>query len=384
MRWGRAEDAGFAAERLAWAWAAIERAAGTERVPGAVAVVGRAGVAVGPRAFGFAVYPEEAREPVRVDTPFDLASLTKVVGTATACWALVERGLLRLAEPVAALVPGFATPQSGEDPAWRRAVAVRHLLTHTAGLPAHRDLRPVPGGRSERLAAVSSTVLRAAPGEAVQYSDLGFILLGEIVAQVAGRPLDALCHDLIFEPLGMMETGWNPAPPIAARAAATEWAETGALAGHGGFLRGVVHDENARVLGGLAGHAGLFAPAHDLAVFADMVRAGGRGGVEGAPRRILSPATVAAMSEPVFFTDGDSRTRGWQGGGRLWPPFGDLWSERVFGHTGFTGTSLWIDPARDLWAVLLTNAVHMGRDVGLPAMPRLRACFHNAVVAAAQ
>ncbi len=384
MRWGGPAEAGFDAERLERAWAVLERTAGTEAVPCAVAAVGRGGVAIGPRAFGDAVRaPAAEREAARADTLFDLASLTKVVGTASACWALVERGHLRLGEPVAALLPAFSVRQPGEAENWRPSVTVRHLLTHTSGLPAHRNLRQVAGDPEERLAAVAGTALTAPPGERAVYSDLGFILLGRIVEEVARQPLDAACGALLFDPLGMTETRWNPGAALGARAAATEWSEgEWAPDGRAGHLRGVVHDENARALGGLAGHAGLFSTAADLAVFADMLRAGGVGGL-GVPRRVLAPATVAAMAEPVVIGEGDSRTRGWQGAGRILAPYGDLWSKRSFGHTGFTGTSLWIDPARDLWAVLLTNAVHMGRAVGLPAMPRLRACFHNAVVAAA-
>jgi CubicO group peptidase (beta-lactamase class C family) len=378
MRWTTALDAGFVPERLEWAWGVLERTAGTEAVPAAVAAVGRGAVAVGPRAFGWAVWdPADARAPARTDTVFDLASLTKVVGTATACWALVERGQLRLGEPVAALLPGFAEPAEGEPAAWRAAVTVRQLLTHTSGLPAHRDLRLVAGGRQERLAAVERTPLQSPPGEAVVYSDLGFILLGRVVEVAGGGTLDDVCRRLLFQPADMGETSWLPGPALRARAAATEWvADRGD--GQPGHLRGVVHDENARALGGVAGHAGLFSTATDLARFAAMLA---RGGLAGG-RRLLAAATVAAMSRPVVLGDDDGRSLGWQTAGRRRAPYGDLWSPRAFGHTGFTGTSLWLDPDRDLWVVLLTNAVHMGRAVGLPAMPRLRACFHNAVVAA--
>lgn len=382
MRWGEPEEAGFSRDRLDRAWGVLARVAGSEQVPCAVAAVGRRGVAVGPRAFGWAVYaPPAAREPACGDTLFDLASLTKVVGTATAVWCLVERGALRLEDRAAALLPDFAPRPKGEEDGWREAVSVRHLLTHTAGLPAGRNLRLVPGEPADRLAAAAQTPLQVPPGERSLYSDIGFMILGAVVEAVSGRRLDAFCREEVFGPLGMVDTEWNPPADRAARAAATEWAEgEWAPGGRPGFLRGHVHDENARALGGLAGHAGLFSTVPDLAIFGDMLRAGGAGGPAGG--RVLSAATVARMGEPAVMGDDDSRTLGWQGPGRLSAPCGDLWTRRAFGHTGFTGTSLWIDPGHDLWLVLLTNAVHMGRSVGLPAMPRLRSYFHNAVIAA--
>ena len=382
LRWGTPPEAGFDPERLERAWGVLSRGVGGEAVPGAVAAIGRGGIGIGPRAFGWAVYaPVQAREAAVAGTVFDLASLTKVVGTATAVWTLIERGLLRLEDRVATLLPAFASTQPGEEAAWREAVTIRHLLTHTSGLPAGRNLPLIAGGPPDRLRAVAATALLAAPGERCTYSDLGFILLGAVVTAVAGRPLEAFCTAEVFAPLGMADTGWNPGPPLVARAAATEWAEgKWAPGGRAGHLRGHVHDENARALGGVGGHAGLFSTAGDLGVFADMLRDGGRGGE--ADRRLLSRATVARLGEPVVVGEEDCRTLGWQGPGRLAAPCGDLWTRRAFGHTGFTGSSLWIDPGHDLWAVLLTNCVHMGRDVGLPAMPRLRTYFHNAVVAA--
>jgi CubicO group peptidase (beta-lactamase class C family) len=383
VRWGTAEEAGFDPEALGRAWAVLERETASRAVPAAVAAVGRRGVAVGPRAFGWAVWePSEAREAARPDTLFDLASLTKVVATATLCWVFVERGRLRLGEPVAHLVPEFLEGAEGEARRWREEVQVRHLLLHNAGLPAHRDLRRVPGGREERLRAVAATPLEARPGERVVYSDLGFILLGWILERVGGAALDTLCREALFAPLGMEDTLWNPPPGRRGRAAATEWVE-GAEApdDRPGPLRGVVHDENARALGGLAGHAGLFSTAHDLAVFLDALRAGGVGGPEPG-RRILSAAAVRAMTRPVVVGERDARTLGWQAAGRAGAPYGDLWSERSFGHTGFTGTSVWVDPEHDLWVVLLTNAVHMGRRAAQAALPRLRTTFHNAVVGA--
>ncbi len=381
MRWGSAAEAGFDPERLERAFAVVAERTGGPQVPGAVAAVGRGGTGVGPRAFGWAVYaPEGERVAAAPDTLFDLASLTKVVGTATAVWLLIEDGRVSLGDRFADLLPAFAPVPGGEPAGWRREVTLRHLLTHTAGLPAGRALAQVPGGRAERLAATAATPLEARPGERCVYSDLGFILLGWLVEEISGETEDAFCRRRVFAPLGMVSTGWCPAPELAQSAAATEWVQAD---GHAGYLRGRVHDENARSLAGLAGHAGLFAPAADMAVFADTLCAGGIGGAPGRPpERLLSAAAVRRFGTAVVIGEESSRTLGWQAPGRAGVLYGDLWTDRAFGHTGFTGTSLWIDPGQDVWMVLLTNAVHMGRAVGLPAMGRLRTYFHNAVMAA--
>jgi len=340
-------------------------------------------VVLPPRVWGYAVWPMEQRVAAVRSTLFDLASLTKVVGTASACFALVDAGELRLGTRVGEILPAFAGPVEGEDPDWRRQVTLRHLLTHTSGLPAGRSLREIPGGRRERLEAVCRTPLAQAPGERVVYSDLGFMLLGEALAQVSGQELPELCRQRLFEPLGMRRTGWNPPPGLREEAAATEWVEAGLPPdGRGGYLRGIVHDENARALDGVAGHAGLFSTVDDLSVFAEMLRGRGTLATEHGPVRVLSAAAVDRMATAVVLQDGDGRSLGWQTSGRLWSPYGDLWSARSFGHTGFTGTSLWVDREYDLWAVLLTNAVHMGRQRGGPAVQRLRSAFHNALLGA--
>lgn len=379
MRFGSSEEAGFDPVLLRAAFDVVAAAAGTESIPAAALAVGRRGVTVTPEVSGYAVWPEELREPARLNTLFDLASLTKVVGTATACWRLVETGRLRLGAHVAEFVPAFGEVQEGEDPGWRRGVSVRHLLTHTSGLPAGRSLLGIPGGPESRLQAVYATPLQVAPGDRVVYSDLGFMVLAKVVEAVAGCSLPEFCQCEVFGPLGMVDTGWTPPADRGRKAAATEWADRDDQAG---YLRGVVHDENARSLGGVAGHAGLFSTVLDLAVFAEMLRSEGRGPGPDGPVRVLSRATVAKMAQPVFLGEGDGRSLGWQTPGRLWGPFGDLWTSSAFGHTGFTGTSLWVDRGHDVWMVLLTNAVHRGRALGGPAIQRVRAHFHNAVIAA--
>ncbi len=384
MRWGSAAEAGFDGDALDAAFAVAGRRIGGREVPGGVLAVGRRGVGVVPRAFGWRLYePEAEREPATADTLFDLASLTKVVATATGVWQLIEGGELALDDRLVEVLPPFAEAPEGETAGWRRDVLVRHLLTHTSGLPAGRDVGRVDGDRSARLAAVATTPLTSRPGERMVYSDLGFMLLGALIETISGSSLDSFCRERIFAPLGMVDTGYRPPDP--GRTAATEWKQDAGRDGHEpGFVRGVVHDENARSLGGVSGHAGLFSTASDLGVFADALLSGGVGGAPGRPlRRILSAASVERMTLPLVIGEGSSRTLGWQGAGQSGAPYGDLWSARVYGHTGFTGTALWIDPERDVWVVLLTNAVHMGRAVGIPATYRLRTYVHNAVVAAA-
>lgn len=349
---------GFDGARLQRAWDLLDEAVRRGEIPGAVAVVGRRGLPdVGPVATGRAAVHPEPR-PMTPDTMFDLASLTKVLGTAMACWTSIERGRLRLDDDVRALLPGFAGA----------GVRVRHLLTHSSGLPASRDLRAAGRDPAERLAAALREPALRPPGQTVVYSDMGFIVLGALLAAVAGVPLPELARREVFAPLGMAETCWLPPAAWLPRIAPTEWSDE-----VGGWVWGRVHDENARALGGVAGHAGLFATAADVARLGRALLEGGDG--------VLSPRTVAVMAENATASLNDDRTLGWQARGRG-NSAGDLMTERAFGHTGFTGTSLWIDPGLGLFAVLLTNRVHFGREGTAVAIQRLRPRFHNAVVAA--
>jgi CubicO group peptidase (beta-lactamase class C family) len=350
---------GFDPARLDRAWDLLRESVDRGDIPGAVAVVGRRGRPdVGPVAFGRAAIRPEPR-PMAPDTIFDLASLTKVVGTAMACWASIERGRLRLDDEVRALLPAFAT----------RGVRVRHLLTHTAGLPAWRDLRAAGSDPAERRAAVLREPTERPPDQRVVYSDLGFITLGALLEAVSGQPLPELARREVFEPLAMTETRWLPPAAWLPRIAATEWADD-----LGSWAWGRVHDENARALGGVAGHAGLFSTAADLARLGRSLLAGGAG--------VLSPRSVALMSVNATPHLNEDRTLGWQARGRGGNSAGDLLTEAAFGHTGFTGTTIWIDPHLGLYAVLLTNRVHLGRGPSTAAILRLRPRFHNAVVAA--
>lgn len=364
--------------RLERAFSVVERGVEGGAFAGAVAAVG-CGNALVVRAFGHAAL-QPARVPMRPDTLFDLASLTKVVGTTPAVLRLVEDGAFSLDAPVADLLPEFAD----------RRVTVRHLLTHTSGLPAWAPLYLDHRGLPAYLRAIGGMPLERPPGERVVYSDLGFILLGAIVERVAGESLPDYCRKAVFAPLGMDATGWLPAAPrerIAATEAGnrTEMDMAGARAAEFGHWRqeilwGEVNDGNAHYgLGGVAGHAGLFGTVADLAAYA---RAWLRRGFP-----ILSPPTVQLATRNLTAGLGGARGLGWQK-----PPeeplparphsCGELLSAAAYGHTGFTGTSLWIDPEKELFIILLTNRLHPVPERKGPDLLALRPAFHNAVVAA--
>ncbi len=343
-------------ERLA---ALLERAVAEREVPGAVALVAWHGETVFHRAFGCAqLIP--TREPMLPETLFDLASLTKVVATAPALLCLVEDGALRLQDRVAQYLPEF----QGEG---KEGVDLRHLLTHCAGLPSWQPFYEIAGTPEDRLAAVCAAPLEHPVGCHFQYSDLGFILLGEVARRVSGMPLDAFCRRRLYEPLGMRDTLFCPPADWAPRCAATEV--------HDGVpLRGTVHDENAASLGGVAGHAGLFSTAADLARFCRMLLNAGE--LDGA--RVLSPLSVRAMLSPQSPCAGSARGLGFDLNSAYASIRGDLLPTGSAGHSGFTGTSLWIDADLGLCLLLLTNAVHPERN--RPAT-RLRSRVSNVVAA---
>ncbi|MCK8432139.1 beta-lactamase family protein [Streptomyces sp. D2-8] len=312
--------------------------------PGAVLVVGRGPVVAVEEAAGWAVryaaydpdtdagveLPPEDRVPMTVGTPFDLASLTKLF-TAVAAVQQIERGTLGIDAKVGAYLPDFTA-------AARHGITVRQLLTHTSGLRPELPLYDCADD-AQRLAALQAEPPVGVPG-AYCYSDLNMLLLQYVLERVTGRTLDVLIHDGITRPLGMAATDFGPCPD----AAATEdqrrpWAKADR-----GMLRGEVHDENAWALGGVAGHAGLFSTGRDLAVFCRALLAGGSYG----PARILGPDFVELLFTPPGL--GFSLDQPWF--------MGDLAGRGAAGHTGFTGTSLVLDPATDTFLILLTNTVH--------------------------
>jgi CubicO group peptidase (beta-lactamase class C family) len=347
-------------ERLAAAFRLLDEAIARGDTPGGVALAGRNGRVVGIYAAGEA-HPGEGI-PAAPDTIYDCASLTKVAATLPLMLMLVDRGLVRLSDPVAFYLPEFAA--EGKE-----SVTVKQLLTHTSGLPSYMNLHAHGWSPEEIKRIVLAQKLAHEPGSKMVYSDLGFIVLGELIAAVLGQPLDQAARSLVFEPLGMRDTGYLPAERLRARIAATEFRQS-----LGAHKWGVVHDENADAMGGVSGHAGLFSTAADLAKYACMWLAGGL--YNG--RSVLSRAAVETAVQSHTPGLPANRGLGWALKGDPWDSSGDWSSPASYGHTGFTGTSIWIDPARGCFAVLLTNRVYYGRE---KSVVRLRHLFHNAVAA---
>jgi uncharacterized protein YbbC (DUF1343 family) len=358
----------------------VERAVADDEIPGAVLLVSHQGRVIHRKAYGSrAVLP--GREPMTVDTIFDLASLTKVFATTSAVMKLVEEGKVRLNDPVARYIPEFA-PNKAEG---KEQVTLRHLLTHTAGLA------PIPRGIPETsaderagaeavLQAIYADTLVSPPGARFLYSDTGFIVLGELVRLVSGMPLDEFAASEIFAPLGMKETRFRPPAEWIPRIAPTEEIALpeGAKAGsgRGRVLRGVVHDPRARLMGGVAGHAGLFSTADDLTRFCRMLLAEGRA---AGGQRVFSAATVRKMTTPQTPPWSPTlRGLGWDMDSVYSAPRGELFPLGSYGHTGFTGTSVWLDPASQTFIILLTNSVH---PHARPPISSLRSRIATAVAA---
>ena len=328
-----------------------------KKLPGAVVLVGRKGRTVWLKAYGDrAVEPE--RQRMTVDTIFDLASLTKVVATATSIMILVERGRLRLSDPVSLHIPEL----KGEG---RERITIEQLLTHTSGYAPDFDLRERWTGYDEAIKRLIKEPLRNPPGTRFTYSDIGYIALGEVVARVSGMPLNEFALMNIFGPLKMNETRFRPGPGVTTLIAPTEKRRgqlsylgdaPGDIGSEGDiWLRGQVHDPTSYRMNGVAGHAGLFSTANDLAIYCQMILNGGT--YHGV--RILSPMTVAEMTRPrVISSGGATRGLGWDINSSFSTNRGDLFPLGSFGHTGFTGTSLWIDPASEMFVVFLSNRVH--------------------------
>ena len=334
------KSVGMSATRLASIDRIVARGIKAGGYPGASVVVGRKGYAVFQKGFGKLGWTISSPRVSADKSIYDLASLTKVVGTTTAAMVLFDQGRLDLDAPVSTYLPAF----SG---GWKDSVTVRQLLTHRSGLPAGRDLWRIARTADEARAAVLATNLECRPGQCYIYSDLGADVLGFVVEAIAGESLDNFLHDKVFEPLGMTDTFFRPADSLTYRIAPTEIAPP-----RGYPLQGQVHDENAYALGGVAGHAGLFSTAADLSIFAQMMLNGGEyNGV-----RILSDTTVALFTRRAAGT----RALGWDtadgdgGSGRFL-------DSHAYGHTGYTGTSIWIDPERQMFVLLLTNRVHAAR-----------------------
>jgi len=302
---------------------------------------------------------------VTPDTLFDLASLTKVVATAPMAMVLYERGLLDLDAPVSAIVPEF-THDKEKDPR-RREVTLRMLLSHSSGLPAYEKLFLRASTRDELLHAAFTTPLIADPASRAEYSDIGFIILGTALERLADEALDRFCQREIFAPLAMTNTTFNPPPEIRWQIPPT--AEDQIFRRR--IVQGEVQDENASMLGGVAAHAGLFSTAADLAKFAHFMLNGGH--------PILRPETVAIFTRRESAPLGTSRALGWDTPSSP-SQSGKYFSPQSFGHLGYTGTSLWIDPVRQLSITLLTNRTWP--DCANQAIKQVRPKFHDAVIEA--
>ena len=330
---------GMSSTRLTNIDRVVQRGLDAGGYPGAAVVVGRKGFAVWSKGFGSLDWSGKSTVTAK-ESIYDLASLTKVVGTTTAIMLLFDQGKIDLDAPVSRYLATFSGGLKDQ-------ITVRHLLTHRAGLPAGRELWRIASTPAEARAAVLSSPIQCTPGNCYEYSDLGADILGFVAEAVSGEPLDTFLEREVFAKLGMSDTHYRLNVADVQRTAPTEIAPP-----RGYPLRGEVHDENAWALGGVAGHAGLFSTAADLSVFAQMLLDGGKyAGV-----RIIADSTVALFTRRAA----GHRALGWDTcEGHL--GCGQYMSERAYGHTGFTGTSLWLDPDRQMFVILLTNRVYASR-----------------------
>jgi uncharacterized protein YbbC (DUF1343 family)/CubicO group peptidase (beta-lactamase class C family) len=316
--------------------AAINQAIREDKIPGAVVLVGHNGQVVYRKAYGYrALLP--VKEPMTADTIFDVASLTKIVATTSGMMKLFEEGRVRIDDPVTVYLPQF---QGGAS-----AITVRDLMTHFSGLRPDLDIDPPWGGYETGIRKALADKPAGPPETKFVYSDINFILAGEIVHRLGGLAENEYLKKILFDPLGMKDTGYLPSPVLKPRIAPTEMQKDGVI------LRGVVHDPTARYMGGVAGHAGVFSTADDVGKFCQMILDGGAG--------LFNPATIRTFttsatppSQPIL------RGLGWD----IQSPYsavrGTLFPVSSFGHTGFTGTSIWLDPSSRTYVVLLTNSVH--------------------------
>jgi len=339
----------------------IRQAIADHTVPAASVAITYQSSLIGLKAFGRFTYDAEAPEAT-VKTVFDLASVTKVIATTSMAMILYERGLLDLDLPVVAVVAEFA----GEDPR-RDAVTLRMLLAHSSGLPAYEKLFLRAKTRDELLSAAFATPLAANPGAKAAYSDIGFIILGIALERIAEESLDRFCQHEVFGPLAMTHTAFNP--PSAWRAFIPPTSNDQSFRRR--IIQGEVQDENASVMGGVAAHAGLFAGAQDVAIFAHAMLAGGQ--------PILRPETMALFTRRESSPPGTAHALGWDMPSSP-SQSGKYFSANSFGHLGYTGTSLWIDPERQLSVTLLTNRTWP--DCSNQTIKQLRPKFHDAVVEA--
>ncbi|MEE8437745.1 MAG: serine hydrolase, partial [Candidatus Neomarinimicrobiota bacterium] len=334
--------------------------------PGAVLLAAKKGKIFIHEAAGFHTY--DRQEKTSRGDIFDLASITKIAATTSAVMKLYEQGKLDLDDKVVKYLPGFKGIQK-EFIDQKNNITIKNLLTHSSGLPSFKQYYLMPGTRETRLDSIYNTEPIVPIGEQTLYSDVGLIILGKLIEKVSGTGLDAFVDTLIFKKLGMNSTYFNPPPERIKRIVPTEYNH-----GKGIFTRGYVHDENALSLGGVAGHAGLFSSAYDLGIFSQTMLNGGLYGWQ----RIFKQETVDLFTMRALVVEGSSRCLGWDSpSGRA--SGGIYLSSKSYGHTGFTGTSLWIDPENEIFVILLTNAVHPDRKNKNPQYYDWRQRIHSAV-----
>jgi uncharacterized protein YbbC (DUF1343 family)/CubicO group peptidase (beta-lactamase class C family) len=347
------EDAGMDSGHLARIDSIVAEGLAEKRMPGCVVCVGRRGKIVMLKAYGKKqLQPSEL--PMTIDTVFDMASITKPVATATSVMLLLERGQLKLGQRVSSIIPEFAANEKDQ-------ITIFDLLTHQSGLLPDNAVGDYENGREAAIQKICDLKLQAPTGTRFIYSDVNFILLGEIIRRLSGQSVHEFSQANIYWPLGMKETGYLPSDALKARAAPTEQRD-------GKWIQGEVHDPRAHLLGGVAGHAGLFSTAEDLAIYAQMMI--GDGQYNGV--RILAPQTVASMTRGYKILGGSRSTMegvppnpsvylrglGWDKRSGYSINRGELMTDAAFGHGGFTGTVLWVDPELELFVIFLSNRVH--------------------------
>jgi CubicO group peptidase (beta-lactamase class C family) len=353
-------------EAFASAFSLLGEAIQQRAFPGACIAVAHRDRFVALKSFGH--FTHDADSPgVTPATLFDVASITKVVATTAMAMILYERGLLDLDATVAEVVPEFLADSCGEPDARRRDVTFRMLLAHCSGLPAYEKLFLKARSREHLLRAAFTTSLSSDPGTRSEYSDIGFIVLGAALERIANESLDTFCQREIFSPLSMINTGFNP--PASARGKIPPTADGRTF--HKKIIQGEVQDENASVLGGVAGHAGLFSTAGDLTRFAHALLRGGR--------LVLRPETIALFTRRQSAPTGTSRGLGWDTPSEP-SQSGKYFGPGSFGHLGYTGTSLWIDPERKLSITFLTNRTWP--DCANQAIKQVRPKLYDALVEA--
>jgi CubicO group peptidase (beta-lactamase class C family) len=328
--------------------------------PGAVVLVEKDGKIIFEKAFGYFTYDKNSR-PMTLNTLFDLASLTKVISTTNCAMICIDRGLFKLDDRVSKYIPEFAA--NGKE-----NITVRNLLLHNSGLPAFKKYYKMFDNGGDVLEDIYTTKLDYPTGTKTVYSDLGIITLGKIIEKVTGMTLDKFAQREVFNPLGMENTMYNPPDSLKKYCAPTEydnyWRHR--------QIQGVVHDETASMLGGIAGHAGLFSTAEDIARVLQMLLQDG----EFNGNQIIEPGTVKLFTKQQ--SKESTRALGWDTKSKTGSSAGDLFSDDSYGHTGFTGTSVWTDPERKLFVVFLTNRVYPSRENH--KLFKVRPALHNAVI----